>query len=129
MNEANKSPDNFESNIKVFDSTARKWGMLCHLTALSGFIIPFGNIIGPLVIWLLKKDDIPFVDEQGKASLNFQISMMLWVGIGVLLCFVVIGFLILPVLGVLEIIFIIIASIKAYEGKTFNYPLTIKFIK
>ena len=129
MDEAKKSPDELKSSIKVFDSSARKWGMLCHLTALVGFIFPLGNLIVPLTIWLLKKDEIPFVDEQGKASLNFQISMLIWFGISWVLCLILIGFLIITVLAVLEVILVIVASIKASEGKSFHYPLTINFIK
>lgn len=75
------------------DKQARIWGMLCHLTALLGIIgIPFGNIVGPLIIWLLKKNVYPFVNEQGKESLNFQISMTIYALAAALLIFIKIGF-------------------------------------
>ncbi|MEW6113824.1 MAG: DUF4870 domain-containing protein, partial [Thermodesulfobacteriota bacterium] len=58
---------------------ATNWGMLCHLSALLGLVlISFGHILGPLVVWLFKKNDDPFIDEQGKESLNFQISMTIY---------------------------------------------------
>jgi uncharacterized Tic20 family protein len=53
------------------DKDARLWGMFCHLIAFSGYVVPFGSVLGPLIIWLIKKDEMPFVDDQGKESLNF----------------------------------------------------------
>ena len=110
------------------DKQARTWGMLCHLAALAGFIgIPFGNIIGPLVVWLIKKDESPYVDAQGKASLNFQISMTIYKIVAALLVLVIIGFVLLPALIILNIVCIIIASVKTSNGEEFNYPLAISF--
>lgn len=107
----------------------RTMGMLCHLLALSGLIIPFGNIIGPLVIWLIKKETMPFVDDQGKESLNFQISATIYIVIATLLCAVFIGFLLLPVVGIGAVVFTIIAAIKANDGMFYRYPFTIRLIK
>jgi uncharacterized Tic20 family protein len=105
------------------------WGMLCHLVALSGFIIPFGNVIGPLVIWLIKREEFPFVDDQGKEALNFQISMTIYFIVSALLVVVVIGILLLVALAIFEVIMIIVATIKANSGEKYRYPLTIRFIK
>ncbi len=105
------------------------WGMFCHLSAFAGYIIPFGNIIGPLVIWLLKKDEYPLVDDQGKESLNFQISIAIYAVISLILALVIIGFLLLIAIGILNLVMIIVASIKANEGVRFRYPLTIKFFQ
>lgn len=113
----------------VVDPKSRQWGMLCHLSSLIGFILPFGSIIAPLIVWQMKKDVSVFVDEQGKESVNFQICMMLWMIISFVLVFVLIGFVLLAVLTVVSVVCIIIASIKANEGKSFRYPLTIRFIK
>ncbi|HDZ22988.1 MAG TPA: DUF4870 domain-containing protein [Desulfobacteraceae bacterium] len=95
------------------DNQDRTWAMFCHLTALSACIIPFGNIIGPLVIWLIKKDEIAIVDEHGKESLNFQISMSIYSIISFFLCFVFIGFLLLPAVLIVGLVFVIIATITA----------------
>jgi len=76
----------------------RNWGMFCHLAALAGFIIPLGNVIGPLVIWLMKKDESQFVDDQGKESVNFQISFIIYALVAALLVIVVIGIVLLIVL-------------------------------
>lgn len=110
------------------DKQARTWGMLCHLAAFAGLILPsFGHVVGPLVIWLIKKDEYPFVDAQGKKSLNFQISMTIYGVVAFLLCFVLIGLVLLPALALVDIICVIIASVKASNGEEFNYPMAIKF--
>lgn len=107
----------------------RTWGMLCHLIVFSGFIIPFGSIIGPLVIWLIKKDEMPFVDDQGKESLNFQLTMLIAFIISGILTFVLIGIFLIFVLIIFEIIILIVASMKANEGVRYRYPYAIRFIK
>jgi len=106
----------------------RMWGMFCHLSAMAGYIIPFGSIVGPLIIWSLKKDEFPFVDEQGKEALNFQISMFIYLVISAILIIVVIGIMLLIALGIFQLIMIIIASVKANNGESFRYPLSIKFL-
>ena len=111
------------------DKDERTWGMLCHLLAFSGYLIPFGSVLGPLVIWMLKKDEMPFVDDQGKESLNFQLTMLIAVIVSAILCFVLIGFLLLGVLIIFQIVVIIMAAIKANDGVKYRYPYTIRFIK
>ena len=114
----------------------RTMGMLCHLLSLIGLVVPFGNIIGPLVMWLIKKDEMPFVDDQGKESLNFQITVSLVVLtliiLGTVLMIVLIGFLfflLIPVVGIGAIVLVVIASIKANEGVHYRYPFTLRLIK
>ncbi len=107
----------------------RMWGMLCHLTAFSGYLIPFGSVLGPLIVWMIKKDEMPFVDDQGKESLNFQLTMLIAVIVSVILMFVFIGFLLFGVLVIFQIIVIIMAGIKANDGVKYRYPYTIRFIK
>ena len=111
------------------DKDARTWGMMCHLVALSGYIVPFGNILGPLVVWSIKKDDHPFVNDQGKEALNFQLTMTLCFIASLLLVFVFIGLLLLVILCIFVLIMIIVAAIKANEGVYYRYPLTIRFFK
>lgn len=106
----------------------RMWGMLCHLTVFSGFIIPFGNILAPLVIWLIKKDEMPFVDDQGKESINFQLTMLIAFIISAILTMVFIGFVLIPLLLIFEIVVLIIASIKANDGVRYRYPWAIRFL-
>lgn len=111
------------------DKDERLWGMLCHLLSFSGYLIPFGSVLGPLIVWMIKKDEMPFVNDQGKESLNFQLTMLIAVIVSVILCFVLIGFLMLGVVLIFQIVVVIIASIKANDGVKYRYPYTIRFIK
>lgn len=114
---------------KMDEAQERTWGMLAHLTALSGFVIPFGFIVGPLIIWLIKKDESAFVDDQGKEALNFQISIIIYAVVSSLLILVVIGIFLLIAIGILDIVFVIIASVKANSGERYRYPLTLRLIR
>ncbi|MCF8309771.1 MAG: DUF4870 domain-containing protein, partial [Bacteroidales bacterium] len=82
----------------------KKWAMLVHFSALSGLVIPFGNLLGPLVVWLLKKDQSVFVDDQGKEALNFQLSMLIYSLISGLLVIVGIGIVLLVIIGILVLV-------------------------
>ncbi len=115
--------------VGIPDKDERTWGMMCHLLAFSGYFIPFGSILGPLIVWLIKKDEMPFVDDQGKESLNFQLTMIIAVIVSAILMFVLIGFLMLGVLIIFQIVVIIMAAIKANDGVKYRYPYTIRFIK
>ena len=111
--------------------------MLCHLSALSALIgVPFGNILGPLIIWQIKKNEIPSVEIHGKAALNFQITVTIAalvagavMFVGVMFCF---GWLLLPVVMLIAlagIVFAIIAGIKANNGEDYKYPYSFDFLK
>jgi uncharacterized Tic20 family protein len=111
-------------------SDVRMWTVLCHATALAGFFVPWaGHILGPLIVWLAKRNDSPEINEHGKESLNFQISMLIYNVIAGVLCLVLIGFVILAILHILNLVLVIVASIQASEGKLYRYPLTIRLIK
>lgn len=103
--------------------------MLCHLSALAMFVIPFGSILGPLIVWLVKKDQYPEVDRQGKDALNFHISMLIYTVVAAFLVLLLIGIMLLVVIGIFTLIMVIIASIKSNNGERFEYPLSIKFIQ
>lgn len=104
------------------------WGMFCHLVVFTGYIIPFASVLGPLILWLIKRDEMPFVDDQGKESLNFQITMLLATIVSALLIFILIGFVLIVVVLIFQLVVVIIASIKANEGVYYRYPLCIRFI-
>ncbi len=112
-------------------SEERNWAMIAHLAGLASYlgVVPFASVIGPLIVWLLKKDTSAFVDEHGKESLNFQITMSIAFAISLMLCFVIIGFFILPFLGIWILVLVIVAAIKASSGEHFRYPLSIRFVK
>jgi uncharacterized Tic20 family protein len=102
---------------------AANMAMLCHLLAI------FTGFIGPLIIWLVKKDDDPFVDDQGKEALNFQITVLIAMIVSGLLIFVCIGSILMPAVWIVDLVFCIIASIKASGGQAYRYPLSIRFVK
>ena len=111
-------------------SDVRTWCVLCHASALLGLFFHFlGHILGPLIVWLMKRGDSPEIDAYGKESLNFQISMLIYNVIAGVLCLVLIGFVILAILHILNLVLVIIASIQASEGKFYRYPLAIRLIK
>lgn len=110
-------------------SEERNWGMLAHILALSGYLfIPFGNVIAPLVIYLMKKDQSPFVADQARESLNFQISMTIYMIVAGILIIVLVGILLLGALYLAGIVLTILASLKASNGVAYRYPLTLRFV-
>ena len=111
------------------EKQARGWAMLSHLGAFVGVVIPFGNIIAPLVIWLIKKEESAFVEDQARESLNFQISLSIYMLAAGFLTFVLIGFVLVPAAGIFGIVVVIIAAVRANKGEKYRYPLCIRFIK
>ena len=110
-------------------SDVRTWVVLCHASALLGLFFHFlGHLLGPLTVWLLKRGNSPEIDAHGKESLNFQISMLIYDAIAAILCLVVIGIPILIALWILNTVLVIVASVKASEGKFYRYPFTIRLI-
>jgi uncharacterized protein len=113
----------------VLSSDAKNLAMLCHLLAFTVYLTVVGHIVGPLLLWLWKKDEEPFVDEHGKESLNFQISMSIYTVLLIPTVCVGIGIVLLPVLGIVDAVLVIIAALKAANGEHYQYPLTIRFLK
>lgn len=111
------------------DPNARTWAMFAHLSSLAGYLIPFGNLIGPLIIWQIKKEVSPFVDDQGREALNFQLTVTLAGILCVILAFLLVGFFLFWILGIGALVFVIIAAIKANQGTAYRYPLCIRFLK
>ena len=108
----------------------RTWTALCHASALLGVFLHFpGHILGPLIVWLVKRGDSPEIDAHGKESLNFQISMLIYNAVSVVFCLILVGFVFLAILWVLNAVLVIIASIQASDGKFYRYPMTIRFIQ
>jgi uncharacterized protein len=114
--------------IDADQQNERTWAMFCHLSSFAGFIIPFGGIIGPIVVWSIKKDQYPLVDDQGKEAINFSISMIIFYIAAAILVFVLIGFPLLIALFFFRLIITVVAAIRANEGVRFRYPLSIRFI-
>lgn len=107
----------------------RTWAMLCHFSVFSMFVFPFGNILAPLIIWLIKKEEMPFVENQSKEVLNFQISMTIYLIVAALLIIILVGIPLLIGFGIFNIMITIVAAIKANEGKNYRYPINLRIIK
>jgi uncharacterized Tic20 family protein len=138
MNDINPATGTTGSGISAEE---KQWAMFAHLSALAGGILTsgwagsIGCFIGPLIIWMVKKDTMPFVDDQAKEALNFNISValvflalfllsVLTLGIGLIIA--IPGWIIV---GIAWVVFTIIAGIKAHEGVAYRYPLTLRLIK
>lgn len=101
----------------------RNLAMLAHLLGIvSGFV-------GALIIWLIKKDQSPFVDEQGKEALNFQITVLIGIVGSWILMFVLIGMLLMPLLLIANLVFCILAAVAVSKGQHYRYPLAIRLLK
>lgn len=104
-------------------------GMFCHLASLAGYVVPFGNIFGPLVLWLMKRETMPFVNGEGRESVNFQISMTIYMLVAAILCFFCIGVPILIGLMIFDIVVVVLACVESSKGSAYKYPLCIRFIE
>jgi uncharacterized Tic20 family protein len=107
----------------------KQWGMLAHLGTFLGAIVPFGNIIAPLVMMSMYQEKSEFVVKHAKEALNFQLSLLIYYTIAGISVFFLIGFLLLPLIFVFAIIYTVVAGLKAQEGEDYQYPFTIRFIK
>ena len=110
-------------------SEERSWALLIHLSGLVGCVFPFGHIIAPAVLWVMRRDRSTFVDDQGREALNFQLSVTLYAIVCALLVIVLIGIALLAALFIAWIVMTIIGAIRANEGKYYRYPLILRLIK
>ncbi len=110
-------------------SEAIHWAMVCHLSGFAGFLFPIANIIAPLLIWGFKRQSFPYLDEQGKEAINFQISISIYYLASILLVILFIGFLLIFLVALFHIIAMIIAAVETAHGNPFRYPLTIRFLR
>ncbi|AZF18649.1 DUF4870 domain-containing protein [Pseudomonas sp. R3-18-08] len=121
--------DNSQMPVPAPSYEVRQGAMLCHLAAFLGFVFPFGSVVGPLILWQMKKEQDAFIDDQGKEALNFQITVAIaWIAC-IVLAFAVIGFFLMIALGIATVVLTIIGSIKANKGIAYRYPLTWRLVK
>ncbi len=111
------------SDVPEADSDSRAWAVAAHLLPWVGL-----GFLGPLIIWLIKRDESPFVEEHAREALNFQISFLIYMIVSALLMLVVIGFFLFIGIAIFGFVVMIIAAIKAANGERYRYPLTIRFI-
>ena len=126
---------------------ARGWALLAHVAGFLGFVIPFGNVVGPLLIWITRRDRYPLVREHGREALNFQISFSAYMLVAVLVAgllvlamvpaeggsnYVFVPFVVMAIFGVLlagDIALVVAAALRAYQGLPWRYPLTFRLVK
>jgi uncharacterized protein len=111
------------------EQQTRQWAMILHLSQLASFLVPLSGLVLPIVIWQIKKTDLPGIDAHGKIVVNWIISEFIYVLVSGLLCFVLIGVPMVFVVLALGIIFPIIGGVKANNGEVWKYPLSIPFFK
>ncbi len=116
-------------DLKAANNEESNWGMFAHLSALLTLIIPFGNVLGPLIIWLTKGKESPYVAIQAREALNFQLTMVIVAVVCFILSWILIGFLLLAIAIVVDLVFVIIAAIAASNGVIYRYPYTLRLIK
>lgn len=102
---------------------SKNMAMLCHLLAI------FTGFLGPLILWLIKKDQDPYVDSQGKEALNFQITVTIALFAAGILSYICIGLILLPIIGICDLIFCIMACLAASKGENYRYPATLRLVK
>lgn len=111
------------------DTQTKQWAMLLHLSCLASIVIPIAGIIAPIIIWQLKKSDLPGIDVHGKIVVNWILSAIIYGVVSFILMFLLIGIPMLIALMIVSIIFPIIGGIKANRGNVWKYPLSIRFLK
>jgi uncharacterized Tic20 family protein len=121
-------PPQYQQPAPPTADNSRMFMMLTHLSAFAGLFIPFGNILGPFIVWMIKKDEMPGVDAHGKESMNFQISLTIYLIVSFILWLVIIGIPLTIGLSIFWLVMVIMASVKANEGVLYKYPLTIRFL-
>jgi uncharacterized protein len=129
LNNPSLSPTGGGAGKDTTDLRTRQWALFLHLSQFSGYLIPLAGLLVPIVIWQLKKVEMPGIDVHGKIIVNWIISEIIYAAIGVILTFVIIGIPLLIALGIIGIIFPIVGGIKANNGEAWKYPLSISFLK
>lgn len=114
------------------DSPGRQtldWALFLHLSQLLGFLVPLGGLIAPLLIWQIKKDELPALDAHGKVVMNWVLSALIYTVVAGLLSLLVIGIPLLIIVLLLGVVFPIIGGVKASNGELWPYPLSIPFLR
>lgn len=108
----------------------RNWAVFAHLGGFALYLLPFafGHLLVPLVIWLTKRHESAFIEENAREALNFQISITIYAVVAGVLAFVLIGFVLLFALAVFQFVFMVIASVRASQGEVYRYPLTLRLL-
>jgi len=130
-NEPFKTPGSSPTKLaSEIDSEQRTWALGAHLSPLLGFVVPvpFFNILAPVIVWFLKRETMPFVDDQAKEAINFQITVLIAAFISGVLTLVIIGFFLLVAVIIYSLVMMVLAAKAAQEGKHYRYPICLRLI-
>lgn len=122
-------PEPGETPPGGFSNEERLWATLAHLSGLAGWVIPLGNVVAPLLIWLWQREKSVLVEDQAKEALNFQLTVTLAATASFVLMYVLIGFLLIVIVGLFALVMMVIAAIKANRARFYRYPLTFRFVR
>ena len=111
------------------EQQTRLWGLILHLSLYAGYVVPLAGLVAPVIIWQLKKGQLPGLDAHGKVVVNWILSAILYTVAGLILMVVGIGFLVLFALAICSVVFPIVGAIKAHNGELWRYPLSIRFLR
>ena len=123
------APSNQPPAVPPSPTNDNSLAVVMQLLGFAGFVFPFGNIIAPLILWLVKRAESPLLDRTGKEVLNFQISYTIYAAVAGILCFVLIGFLILPAVFILWVVLMVVAAVRTGNGEEYRYPMTIRLLQ
>ena len=123
-----RGPDEETTSETDVSSDERTWGILVHASAFAGLFVPFGNILAPLVVWLIKREESEFVDANGKQALNFQITWTVIVVFALFSLLVGVGLILVPLVALAWVILVVLATVRASENEVYDYPLTVDLI-
>ncbi|MEL7496013.1 MAG: DUF4870 domain-containing protein [Planctomycetota bacterium] len=111
------------------DKDANMWGMFVHLGIMAGYVVPVAGLLAPILIWQLKKDEYPIVDQHGKVVVNWILSSLIYIAISIPLMLIVVGVFLAAAVGIASVVFAIIGGLKANSGEVWPYPGSIAFFK
>jgi uncharacterized protein len=111
------------------DETVRNTAVAAHLSTFAGLVVPFGSVIGPLAVWLARRDRDPFIDQAGREALNFGITIAIYGAVLLLAALMLVGIPLLMVGVVAWVVLASLAAVKASEGEAYRYPLTLRLIR
>ena len=111
------------------DEEIRTTAVVAHLSTFAGLVVPFGSVIGPMAVWLTRRDRDPFIDQAGREALNFGISIAIYGSVLVVAALMLVGIPLLMVGVVAWVVLASLAAVKASQGQAYRYPLTMRFVR
>ena len=113
----------------TIDETVRTTAAAAHLSTFTGLVVPFGSVIGPLAIWLTRRDRDPFIDQAGREALNFGITIAVYGTVLLVAALMLVGIPLLMVGVVAWVVLASLAAVKASQGQPYRYPLTLRLVR